>query len=135
MMDRDLVLSVMLPISPEKAYQDWLDSAAPSSLSGSPAEIDPVIGGKFFAWEGYIYGKTLDLSPGKRIRQTWRTTEFPTESPDSILEVLFEPSGNGTRLTLIHTAIPEGQADEYEKGWREFYFDPMKAYYETKKPN
>ena len=128
-MDRDLLQSVFLQVNPEKAYQDWLDSAAHSAFTGSPAEIDPVIGGEFFAWEGYIWGKTQELTEGKRIRQTWRTNEFPDDSPDSILEILFEPDGEGTRLTLIHTAIPENQADEYEKGWEEFYFEPMRKYY------
>ncbi|MDP2965114.1 MAG: SRPBCC domain-containing protein [Pelolinea sp.] len=132
-MDRDLILSVLLTVNPEKAYQDWLDSAAHSVFTGSPAEIDPIITGKFFAWEGYIWGKTQDLTSGKRIRQTWHTTEFPDDLPDSILEVLFEPDGDGTLLTLIHTAIPDNQSDEYEKGWEDFYFQPMKKYYEDKK--
>ena len=132
-MDRDLVMSAFIPVSPEKAYHDWLDSAAHSAFTGSPAEVDPVIGGKFFAWEGYIWGVTLELTPGKRIRQTWRTSEFPDDSPDSILEVLFEPYNSGTRLTLIHTVIPENQAEEYEKGWEDFYFEPMKKYYEGMK--
>jgi activator of HSP90 ATPase len=132
-MDRDLLLSVLLPIKPEMAYGDWLDSAAHSAFTGSAAEIDPVKGGKYFAWEGYIWGTTQDLTPGKRIRQTWRTTEFPDDSPDSILEILFEPDGEGTRLTLIHTAIPDDQADQYRKGWEDYYFEPMKKYYKTKK--
>jgi activator of HSP90 ATPase len=46
-----------------------------------------------------------------------------------VLEILFEPDGKGTRITLIHTNIPENQAEGYEKGWEEFYFEPMKKYY------
>ena len=78
-------------------------------------------------------GRTKVLTPSKRIRQTWRTTEFPDDSPDSILEVLFEPDSDGTRLTLIHTAIPENQANMYKKGLEDFYFTPMKKYYEGRK--
>ncbi len=129
-MGRDLLMSVFIPVSPENVYRDWLDSAAHSGFTGSPAEVDPVIGGSYSAWDGYIWGKILELTPGKRIRQAWRTSNFPDDSPDSILEVLFEPDGECTRLTLIHTAIPEDQAEEYEKGWEEFYFEPMKKYYE-----
>jgi activator of HSP90 ATPase len=132
-MDKDLLLTIVLPVKPEKMYKDWLDSAAHSAFTGSPAEIDPKKGGKYFAWEGYIFGKTLDLTPGKRIRQSWRTTEFPDDSPDSTLEILFEPDGDGTRLTLIHTGIPDNQSAEYKKGWEDFYFDPMKKYYKKKK--
>ena len=134
-MDRDLLLSVFLPVNPEKAYQDWLDSTAHSNFTGSPAEIKPEVNGEFFAWEGYIRGKTLELTPGKRIRQSWRTSDFPFDSPDSILEVLFEPIQEGTRLTLIHTIIPESQADDYEKGWEDYYFQPMKKYYMKDKNN
>jgi hypothetical protein len=27
--------------------------------------------------------------------------------------------------------IPEGQTADYEKGWKEFYFDPMTAWCST----
>lgn len=128
-MDRDLVLSIILPVAPAKAFHDWLDSAAHTAFTGSPAKIDPLIGGKFSTGDGYIWGRTLDFSEYSRIRQSWRTSDFPESAPDSILEILFEPQGKGTRLTLIHTNIPEYQADEYEKGWQEYYFKPMKEYY------
>ena len=78
---------------------------------------------------GYVEGKNLVVEPYRRIVQSWRTTEFPPEADDSQLEVLLEPIGTGTRITLVHTAIPEGQAKGYEDGWEKFYFTPMKAYF------
>jgi activator of HSP90 ATPase len=112
----------------ERLYGAWLDSAAHSAFTGSPAQIDPQIGGRFSAWGGYIEGTTLELEPYRRIVQTWRTTEFPEGSADSRLEVLLEEAGLGqTRLTLLHSEIPEGQGQGYLQGWEEFYFQPMLA--------
>jgi len=131
-MKNQLTLSVMLPVPPERLFRDWLDSAAHSAITGSPAFIDPWVGGQFKTWDGYIHGRTLEMQPGKRILQSWRTTDFPQGAPDSLVEVLFEPAAEGTLLTIRHTRIPPGQAGDYAHGWREFYFDPMQAGYSRK---
>ena len=47
----------------EKIYNAWLDSQAHTAMTGAPAEIDPVVGGKFTAWDRYIQGKTLAAEP------------------------------------------------------------------------
>ncbi len=128
-MSESLDLSVVLPVTPERLYKAWLDSKEHSAFTGSKAKIAATVGGKYSAWDGYITGETLELDPPRRIVQSWRTTEFPKDSPDSRLEVLFEAEGEGTRLHLIHTGIPDGQAKKYEGGWPEAYFDPMKEYF------
>src|SRR6185369_1989682 len=105
-----------LPASPERVYEAWLDSDEHGAFSGGIAKIDPVVGGKHAAWDSYIEGVNLILEQPRRIVQSWRTTEFPEEAPDSRLEILLDEVDGGTRLTLIHTNIPDGQADQYEGG-------------------
>jgi len=122
-------LSASFKVKPGKIYSAWLDSKKHSAMTGSIAEIDPGINGKFTAWDGYISGTTAELIPGKKIVQKWRTTEFPTGSPDSILEIVLEKTKTGTRLTLRHTLIPDGQGENYKQGWKDFYFKPMKKYF------
>jgi activator of HSP90 ATPase len=122
-------LSATLPASPEQIYRDWLSSTGHTAFTGSPAEVDPAIGGRFTAWDGYIEGTNIELEPYRRILQAWRTSEFPTGSPDSRLEVLLEAVEGGTRLTINHSHIPEGQGAMYAQGWQDFYFTPMRAYY------
>ena len=51
-------------------------------MTGSPAIVDPEIGGAFEAWDGYISGRTLSLEPGRRIVQSWRTSEFAEDEGD-----------------------------------------------------
>jgi putative hydrolase of HD superfamily len=120
-----------LPGSPEQIYRAWLDSRAHSAFTGATAVIDPQQGGSFSAWDGYIQGTTLELQPFQRILQSWRTSEFPSESPDSLLEVLLEPDEQPgwTRLSLIHSQIPPGQGQQYLQGWQDYYFTPMLDYF------
>jgi activator of HSP90 ATPase len=125
-------VSTTLKAAPEVLYNAWLDSSEHAAFTGSPASIDPETGGEFTAWDGYITGKTLEKEEHRRIVQSWRTTVFPRESDDSIIEVLFENMDDGTRLTINHSRIPEGQEDDYQNGWEEFYFKPMQAYYSRK---
>lgn len=128
-MSEELDLSVFLPASPEQVYSAWLDSQAHAAFTGGQAEIDPREGGAFTAWDNYIQGRTLVLEPFRRICQSWRTTEFPEDAPDSNLELLLTPEADGTRLILRHTAIPDGQSGQYREGWEEYYFKPMQIYF------
>ena len=123
-------LSTELKTNPAAIYNAWLDSAAHGEFTGDVAEIDPTVGGKFKAWGGYIWGVTLELEPNRRILQSWRTSDFPENAPDSLLEVLIEEVEGGSRLTLVHTNIPDGQMVGYEQGWQDYYFTPMKEYFE-----
>ena len=124
-----ITLTAVLPAAPERVYRSWLDSAEHTAMTGGTAVIDPRVGGAHSAWDGYITGTTLGLEPGRRIVQAWRTANFPKKSADSRLEVLLEPDGDGTRLTIVHTSIPKGQGKRYKSGWPDNYFDPMRAYF------
>ena len=128
-MSESIKVSARFPVSPERLYRAWLDSTEHGRFTGGGADIEPVVGGRFMSWDDYITGMLLQLDPGRRIVMTWRTTEFPENAPDSRLEVLFEPEGDGTRLTLIHTDIPEGEGDKSEDGWIDYYFEPMQRYF------
>jgi activator of HSP90 ATPase len=99
-------------------------------MTGSAANVEGRIGGAFSAWDGYIFGKTLELEAPRRIVQAWRTTEFPEDAPDSRVEILLEEARGKTKLTLIHSDMPEDQVESYKQGWKDFYFTPMKEYFE-----
>lgn len=122
-------ISTVLAASAQRVYEAWLSSAEHGAMTGGAAQIDPNVGGKFSAWDGYITGKTFELEPFRRIVQSWRTVEFPADAPDSQLEILLEENADGTRLTLKHSNIPAGQGSSYESGWVSNYFDPMKEYF------
>lgn len=128
-MPESIKLSTTIPASPHDVFVAWLDSKKHSAMTGEKAAIDPSVGGTFTAWEDYISGTTTELETNQKIVQSWRTTDFPVGSPDSTLEILLEEAPTGTKATLIHSEIPDGQGEQYKDGWKEFYFDPMKAYF------
>ena len=126
-------ISANFPVTAKRLYDSWLNSSAHTDFTGEKAEIDGRVGGKFKAWDGYISGSNLILQPYGRIVQNWRTKEFPDSAPDSRLEILFEKHNSGTKITLIHTQLPNGDERKYEKGWKEHYFKPMKKFFKKSK--
>jgi uncharacterized protein YndB with AHSA1/START domain len=122
-------VSARFPVTPDRLYAAWLDSQEHTRFTGDTARVDPLVGGRFSSWSGYISGENLELEPARRIVQSWRTTEFPDDSENSRVVVTFEPEGDGTRLTIEHTDIPEGHGDRCEDGWIDYYFEPMQRYF------
>jgi uncharacterized protein YndB with AHSA1/START domain len=122
-------ITSMVPGLPERVYAAWLDSGAHTAFTGKTAKIDPSIGGKFVALDGYIHGRTVELLPGRRIVQTWRTKEFPHSAHDSRLEIQFESAEGATRVTILHSLLPEGQGERYKKVWTDRYFYPIRGYF------
>jgi uncharacterized protein YndB with AHSA1/START domain len=128
----EFVITTVIPATPEEVYHAWLSSAGHTAMTGSPAHISEDVGSEFDAWDGYIRGKNLELKPHSLIVESWRTTEFSDDEPDSRLEISLEPMGDQTRLILCHTGLPP-HGGQYEEGWVESYFEPMKEYFESLK--
>jgi uncharacterized protein YndB with AHSA1/START domain len=125
-----LEVSTVLPATPERVYEAWLNAAQQAAYTGAAATGEAAVGARFTAWDGYIEGANVELQPPSRIVQRWRTNEFPPSAADSTVTVLLEPEeAASTRITLRHTGIPEGQGDGYRQGWLDYYFEPMRRYF------
>ena len=122
-------LSCDFPVSSSLLFYSWLDSDTHSAFTGGMAAIESLIGSRFTAWDGYITGTIMELKQGKKILQKWRTTEFPEDANDSLVEIGLEDIQGGCRMTLKHWNIPEGQGDQYKSGWDDHYFQPMTSYF------
>jgi activator of HSP90 ATPase len=119
--------------SPEEVYEAYLDPKKHAAFTGAGATGVPKAGGDFTAWDGYISGKYLKLEKGKRIVQEWVTTEWPDGYGPSVVDLSFGKKGNGTEILMVHSKIPAEQADSYAQGWIDFYWKPMKKYFEKRK--
>lgn len=124
----EFVVSTLLPATADEVYDTWLNSEGHSNMTGSPASISAEVGGIFEAWDGYIHGRNIELIKGKRIVQSWRTTEFTEDEPDSRIEIDLDSVDDQTRLTLHHSGLPP-HGGQYEQGWVDAYFEPMKDYF------
>jgi uncharacterized protein YndB with AHSA1/START domain len=126
-------LTTTIPASPAEIYEAWLDSLGHSAMTGGEAKMSAEIGAEVSAWDGYISGRNLQLIPGERIVQSWRTSEFGDEHEDSIVTVVLQEIGDGTLLTLQHSNVPNEQKSYEEGGWQSNYFEPMAAHFAGRK--
>lgn len=90
---------------------------------GRHATLNPVSGGEFSVdIDGTpIRGRFVEVDPPRRVVVTWGVAgsdEFPAGS--SQVEFTLTPIDGGTRLDLVHTALPESKAAGYAAGWAHF---------------
>jgi len=121
-------VSGVIPASPERVYAAWLDSVEHTAMTGYETEISDEAVAPFNAGDGYIAGVNLELEPGKRILQRWRTTDFAEEDADSMLEITFEGAEGGTLMTIRQWDLPE-DGMQYKQGWVDWYIRPMQTYF------
>ena len=120
---------VTVPAKPIEVYEAFVDAKKHSAFTGSKATGGGKVGRKFTAWDGYIYGRFLELEEGKKIVQEWATTEWPEGCPASRFELTFREVKGGTEVSMIHSGIPAEQAKDLREGWKEFYWKPLKEYF------
>jgi len=128
-MSDSIKLSLTLPVDPKTLYNAWLNSEIHSAFTKSKVVIEKKVGSSFSAYDGYITGKNELLHMNKRIIQSWRTTDFTEEDIDSKVEIHLEKVEKGTKLIIMHSDLPEDTGKTYRKGWRDYYFKPMKEYF------
>ena len=128
--------NVLIPLSsPEAVYGAFLSSKEHTEFTGSEAKCSAKVGGRFTAWDKYISGKNVELVEGKKIVQEWKTSEWPPGYEPSILKISLKKKGGGTQLSMIQSRVPASQVDQYDKGWYESYWEPLKRYFRANAPS
>ncbi|MEM1045473.1 MAG: SRPBCC domain-containing protein [Pseudomonadota bacterium] len=65
-----------------------------------------------------VAGIYRELDPPRRLVTTWAWETDGVAGHESLLTVTFEPTGDGTLLTLVHENLPdEATAKSHEGGW------------------
>ena len=124
----EFTVSDVIPASPQIIYDAWLNSDGHTKMTGSPALASAKVGDPFHAWDGHITGKNLKLDSGRRIVQSWRADDYTESDGYSQIEVTLEPVEGGTKITLVHSNVPDNQTG-HQAGWVSHYFEPMKRYF------
>lgn len=124
--------SVVLSAPAEEPYATYLDPARHSAVTGSPVKVSTEPGAPFEAFGGQISGATISAIPPRLIVQSWRSTNFGEDDPDSTLILAFVPEGRNGRIDLIHIDVPERDFQGVSEGWEKYYWTPWKSYLERK---
>jgi activator of HSP90 ATPase len=113
--------------APKDVYELLMDSKKHTGFTHSPATISKKVGGKFSAWDGWIYGTNMKLMPGKLIVQKWRGDDWP-KGYYSVTTFAFAKKGTGTRLTFTQKDVPMSVYSDVSKGWKKYYWEMMAEY-------
>jgi len=106
-------------------YEMLMDSDKHAAFTESPAEISKEVGGSFTAYGDYIEGTNTELSPDKKIVQSWRASDWPDEHFSTATYELSEQDGK-TIVTFTQENVPDDFMDDIAEGWNDYYWDKMK---------
>jgi activator of HSP90 ATPase len=125
--------TISLPAKPDRLYDMYMNPDIHASFTGEKVVISPEANSLFQAFGGMIFGKTLSVVPGRQIIQSWRSKEWKESDRDSILILNFLPDGDSGKIELIHVNVADGDFDDVNKGWLEYYWKPWKEYLRNEK--
>jgi activator of HSP90 ATPase len=111
----------------KRIYEALMDEKQFSKMTGLAAEISREAGGAFSCFEGQIKGRNVELVPGERIIQAWRSEGWPP-SIYSIVKFALAEQGSGTKIVFDHTGFPVGQAEHLVDGWKGHYWESLEKY-------
>ncbi len=121
---------VSFNVLPEIIYDLLMQEKKHASFTRAAAKISNRVGGKFSVWDDYISGKTIELEKGKKIVQEWWCTDLPEGHFTTVTFSLSITKNNTTQLQFTQSNIPHDQYEALSKGWKDFYWDPIKQYLE-----
>jgi uncharacterized protein YndB with AHSA1/START domain len=118
---------VTIDASPADVYGVLTGSEEFARMTGGrAADISKEIGGSISMFGGDIRGRNIELVPGKRVVQAWRSQAWP-EGVYSIVRFELTAEGGKTRLAFDQAGYPESAAEMLIGGWPKMYWEPMNA--------
>lgn len=114
----------------QTAFKAIIDEAEMAGYTGADTTISREVGGEISCWDGYISAMNLEIVKNKRIRQSWRASEW---AEGHMSEVIFEftEKDGGTELSFTHLNVPDEFGDAIDKGWYDNYWNLMIKYYSS----
>lgn len=106
-----------------EVFDAWLDPKTPGTVWNAAEQfrVEPKVGGLFYwALRGTAhYGRFTEIARPHRIQHTWVSPN--TLGRESWVTVKFEDLGGATRMTLVHSDLPDtDEARGHERGWSYF---------------
>lgn len=118
---------VSLPGSPAAIYEILTSPRRFEAMTGGrSADIAAEAGGPISLFGGDIRGRNVELVPGRRVVQAWRSQAWP-DGVYSIVRFELAADGARTKLTFDQSGHPAEAQAMLEGGWAQMYWDPMAA--------
>lgn len=112
-----------IPAAPAEVFAAWLDPKTPGTPWNKAEKLllNPQVDGFFYWKAGAIahYGRFTEIERPGRLQHTWVSPN--TLGEESLVTLTFEPKGDDTLMTLVHTGLPDADnARKHEAGWNYF---------------
>ncbi|HZP19585.1 MAG TPA: SRPBCC domain-containing protein [Bauldia sp.] len=118
---------VTIDASPTAVYGLLTSSADFTRMTGGrEAKISREPGGASTMFGGDISAVNVEMVPGKRLVQAWRSQAWP-EGVYSIVRFELAPAGKGTKLAFDQAGHPDSAQEMLAGGWSKMYWEPMNA--------
>jgi activator of HSP90 ATPase len=119
---------VVIKANRKRVYEVLTDTEQFRKLSGGmDTKISREPGGTFSLFGGVITGRHIELVPGERIVQAWRSEWAPGDY--SIARFVLKEQGSDTKIVFDHTGFPPGKAEHLASGWKAHYWDGLAQYF------
>jgi uncharacterized protein YndB with AHSA1/START domain len=107
---------------PDVVFPYLIDPELLVRWQGTKAELDARPGGIYrveIISGSIARGEFVEVDPPRRLVYTfgWESDEMPIKPGSSRVQVDLEPDGDGTRLHLRHTGLPEDAVPQHREGW------------------
>ena len=120
----DVTVTRTIAAPPEKVFDVWIDPQSPGGLwyGADRSIVNVAVDGLFYLamkHEGRTwphYGRFIQIDRPRRVEHTWMSEA--TKGVESVVTVTFEPRGEETQVTLVHTGVPDDEMGRQHKdGW------------------
>lgn len=113
--------------SSEKVWQALTDPKNIDRWGAGPAKMSEELGFEFSLWGGDVYGKNIEVIPGKKLVQEWFGGKW--DKP-SIVTFKLTSKADETVIDFTQTDVPDAEFSDIEQGWEDYYMGPIKDFLE-----
>ena len=115
--------SVYIAAPPDAVFDYFVRPEALARWMGDDAVLDPRPGGQFTLRfeDRTVEGRYLEVEPPNRVVISWGrrgSRSFPPET--SVLEVELTEEGGGTRVSVVHSGLPDSERARHALGWQHY---------------
>ncbi|MGV0812890.1 SRPBCC domain-containing protein [Mycolicibacterium boenickei] len=133
----------LMPATPDVVFDQWLDPDSlrewmcPRPVRCVDVVVEPRVGGlvRFEVDDSgtgvLITGQFLAIERPRVLRFTWSNSDWADPTTVSVVNVEFEPVGEGqTMMSIEHSLLPPEEFDSFHSGWI-LTFEQLGAFLES----
>ncbi len=115
--------SIFIAADPETVFEYFIKAEALVRWLGDAAVLEPYPGGRFSVAFGprTVEGRYLELDRPRRVVISWGRVGSRELLPGaSRLEVDIRPEHNGSRVSIVHSGLPDTERPRHVLGWQHY---------------